>query len=90
MDAAHVVRVCSKCFICFRRMLQVFYLDVAMVMLQIYVSSVLKRILQLFYLSVVKVDLDGGLLSEIARERASAGAMAVSLREGGAGRATPV
>jgi hypothetical protein len=29
-----VASVCSKCFICFRRMLQVFYLDVA------YVASV--------------------------------------------------
>ena len=27
----YAVRVCSKCFICFRRMLQVFYLDVAFV-----------------------------------------------------------
>ena len=75
MDAAHVARVWSKCFICFRRMLQVFYLDVAyvaMVMLQIYVSnvsSVSNVCCNCVYLSVVKVDLDVGLLSEIARKR---------------------
>jgi hypothetical protein len=52
-DVAHVAMVfssiCSKFFICFKRMLQVFYLDVAKVnlyvaytyMLQAYVSSVL-------------------------------------------------
>ena len=39
-------RVCSKCFICFRRMLQVFDLDVAyvaMTMLQMYVATVLSE-----------------------------------------------
>jgi hypothetical protein len=52
-DVAHVAMVfssiCSKYFICFKRMLQVFHLDVAKVdldvaytcMLQVYVSSVL-------------------------------------------------
>jgi hypothetical protein len=38
-----VARVCSKCFICFGRMLQVFYQDVAytaMAMLQTYVLNI--------------------------------------------------
>jgi hypothetical protein len=46
----------------FRRMLQVFYLDIA------YVASVcsecficFRRMLQLFYLSVAKIDLDVGV-----------------------------
>jgi hypothetical protein len=47
-----------------------------------------KHILQLFHLSIAKVDLDVGLLSE--EERASLGAMAVSMWGGGAGRAVPV
>jgi DNA-directed RNA polymerase subunit N (RpoN/RPB10) len=43
---AYVVSVCFKCFSCFKRMLQVFYLDVAYVtvhihMLQAYVVNVL-------------------------------------------------
>ena len=44
--------------------------------------------LQLFPLSVAKIDLDVGLLSE--KERASMGAIAASIWEGGAGRAVPV
>jgi hypothetical protein len=74
----YVARVCSKCFIRFRRMIQVFYLDV------VYVANVcskcficFRRILQLVHLSVAKVDLDIELLSE--EERASAGAMAASI-----------
>ena len=39
-------------------------------------------------MSVAKVDMDVGLLSE--EDRASAGAMAVSMWEGGAGRAALV
>jgi hypothetical protein len=73
-DVAHVVMaihvsfmcICSKCFICSKRMFQVFYLDVAKVdldvaytcMLQAYVSSVFRcliRMLQVFYLDVVYV-----------------------------------
>ena len=70
----YVARVCSKYFICFRHVLQVFYLDiarVAMAILQMYVLNVSSssRMLQLFHLSVVKVDLDIELLSE--EERAS-------------------
>ena len=41
----YVASVCFKCFSCFKRMLQVFYLDVAYVfthMLQVYVPSVLE------------------------------------------------
>jgi hypothetical protein len=45
-DVVHVatvfLSVCSKCFICFKRMLQLFYLDVTYTcMLQANVSSVL-------------------------------------------------
>ena len=51
-DVAHVVmamHVCSKCFICSRRMLQVFYLDVAYTcMLQAYVSSVFRCFIGMF------------------------------------------
>jgi hypothetical protein len=39
----YVTSVCSKCFICFRRMLQVFYLDVAYVGVSIYICC--KRML---------------------------------------------
>jgi hypothetical protein len=47
-----------------------------------------RRMLQLFHLSVAKVDLGLGLLSE--KERASMGAMAVSMWGGGVGCAAPV
>ena len=51
-DVAHIVmamHVCSKCFICSRRMLQVFYLDVAYTcMLQAYVSSVFRCFMRMF------------------------------------------
>ena len=64
----------------FRRMLQVFYLDICY---NDYIGSVyskcficFSRMLQLFHLSVAKVDLNVGLFSE--EERASAGAMAAS------------
>jgi hypothetical protein len=60
-------------------------------MLQMYVpniSSVFRYMLQLFYLSIAKIDMDVGLLSK--EERASAGAMAASMRGGGAGCAAPV
>jgi hypothetical protein len=60
----YVANVCSKYLICFKHMLQ------------------------LFYLSISKVDLDVGLLSE--KERASLGAMTVSMWGGGTGRAVPV
>jgi hypothetical protein len=42
----YVVRVCSKCFICFKRILQMFYQNityVAMAMLQMYVPDVLSE-----------------------------------------------
>ena len=62
----YVSSVCSNCFICFRRILQVFYVDVARVdldvaytcMLQAYVSKCFKRILQVFYLDVAKIELN--------------------------------
>jgi hypothetical protein len=47
--------VYSKCFICFRRMLQVFYLDIAKVDLDvayISVSGVCRCMLQVFHLDV--------------------------------------
>jgi hypothetical protein len=44
--------------------------------------------LQSFHLSVAKVDLDVGLLSK--EERASAGAMTMSIWGGGVGREAPV
>ena len=68
------IHACFKCFICFRHMLQIFYLDV---------SYVAMAMLQMFHLfltyvaivssSVTKVDMDVGLSSE--EERAIAGAM---------------
>ena len=69
----YVARVCSKCFIYLRRMLQVFYLDVAyvaMAMLQMYVSnisSVLDVCCNLFPLSVAK-NRSGGRVVERGRE----------------------
>jgi hypothetical protein len=72
-------------------MLQVFYLDIAMTMLQMYilnVSSVSNVCCNLFHLSVAKVYVDIGLLSE--KERASAEAMVAAMWGGGAGRAAPV
>jgi hypothetical protein len=56
-----------KCSKCFKRMLQVFHLDVAKVnldvaygykcMFQVYVSFAFRRMFQVFYLDVSKVDL---------------------------------
>jgi hypothetical protein len=42
----YVANVCSKCFTCFRRMLQVFYLDVAYAAVVIYICC--KHMFQLF------------------------------------------
>ena len=65
----YVSTVCSNCFICFGRMLQVFYLDVAYILQWLQtcfpgVSDVcckcfncFERMLQVFHLYVVKVDL---------------------------------
>jgi hypothetical protein len=58
-DVVMAIHVCfkySKCFICSRRMLQVFYLDIAKVdldvaytcMLQAYVSSVFRCFIRMF------------------------------------------
>jgi hypothetical protein len=57
-DVAHVARVfssvCPKCFICFRRMLQLFHLDVAKVE-YFKCFRCFIRMLQLFYLDVAYV-----------------------------------
>jgi hypothetical protein len=79
----YVARVCSKCIICLRRMLKMFYLYdayVTKVMLQVYVLNVLSVSVvccNCFYLSVAEVDLDVGWSR--VEERASAGAMATSV-----------
>jgi hypothetical protein len=79
----YVARVCSKCIICLRCMLKIFYLDVAYVtkaMLQVYVpniSSVSVICCNCFYLSVAEVDLDVGWSR--VEERVSAEAMATSV-----------
>ena len=55
----YVAIVCSKCFICFRRILQVFYLDVAYTcMLQVYVlniSVILNLCCKYIYLNIAYV-----------------------------------
>ena len=59
----HMLQVClSGCCICFTHMLQVFYLDVAYVLLWVQVffasvSSVFFYMLQVLHLDVLKVDL---------------------------------
>jgi len=68
MTNTHVARLCFKCFICFRRILQMFHLDVLKVHLVLHmllwlythvssVLSVFRRMLQVFNLDVSKVDL---------------------------------
>jgi hypothetical protein len=74
----YVARVCSKCFICFRHMLQIY---VQMFdLFEMYVAIVSSE--------CCKVDLDMGLLS--GEERASAIAIVASMWGGGAGRVAPV
>ena len=64
----YVASVCSKCFTCFRPMLQVFYLDVAYVLdimlqrlfkifhlFQTYVANVLIWMLHMFHTYVARV-----------------------------------
>jgi hypothetical protein len=64
----YVASVCSKCFICFKRMLEVFYLDIAYVAMAIYVCckcmfqmfhlfQTYVATLQVFYLNVVYVPM---------------------------------
>jgi hypothetical protein len=80
MFHTYVATTCSRCFICFRRILQVFYLDVAY--FSMIVASVcskcficFRHVLQLYHLSVAKVYLNIGLLRE--KEKASVEAMEV-------------